>query len=94
MFVCPCNVHKRRAISSSGYYRCKKLIGEGRLALWVPPIEALPASEVEDENGDAELVEMKAIEFARWLLSARRVWTADSESSEFNEIKRKPKEDE
>lgn len=58
MFVCPCNVHKRRAISSSGYYRCKKLIGEGRLALWVPPIEALPPSEVEDENGDAEHLEL------------------------------------
>ena len=27
-----------------------------------------------------EKVEMKAIELARWLLSARRVWTADSES--------------
>ena len=39
-------------------------------------------------------VEMKAIEFARWLLSARRVWTADSESGVFIEIKRKPKEDE
>ena len=33
---------------------------------------------------------MKAIEFARWLLSTRRVWTADSESGVFNEIKRKP----
>ena len=39
-------------------------------------------------------VGMKAIEFARWLLSARRVWTADSESGVFIEIKRKPKEDE
>ena len=34
------------------------------------------------------------IEFARWLLSARRVWTADSESGVFIEIKRKPKESE
>ena len=39
-------------------------------------------------------VEMKAIEFARWLLSTRRVWTADSESGVFNEIKRKPNEGE
>ena len=37
---------------------------------------------------------MKAIEFACWLLSARRVWTADSESGVFIEIKRKPKESE
>ena len=39
-------------------------------------------------------VEMKVIEYARWLLSARRVWTADSESNEFNRIKQKPKEGE
>ena len=39
-------------------------------------------------------VEIGSIEFACWLLSARRVCAADSESNEFIEIKRKPKEDE